>query len=159
MKSRTEPTASVLTVDESPKRSLFDLLTKLHIQLPQPQKLTNRRLTAKLWEVIHVLLAQSIVLSNTDHLSDRELYTQLWTETLHKPFVISRHYTLYIDMTKTGVDEGMPIYLKYYASEVQRQMYAQFYPEFKMPKHVEPRRRRDHLIPDVLPQSGRQHVN
>jgi hypothetical protein len=159
MKSRIEATPNVRPVNKSPKRTLFDLLTELNIELPRPQALTNRRLTAKLWEVIHALLAQSIVIGNTDHLSDRELYALLWNETLQKQFVISRHYTLHIDMTKTGPNDGMPIYLKYYASEAQRQMYSQFYPEFKMPKHVEPPRRRDHLIPDVAPQGRRRHVN
>ena len=159
MKSRVESTHSVVSGDGSCKRTLFDVLTKLKIELPPPEKLTNRRLTAKLWEVIHALLDQSIVLGNTDHLSDRELYKLLWKETLHKQFAISRHYTLEVDMTKTGVDDGMPIYLKYYASEAQRRMYSQFYPRFKMPKHVEPPRRRDHLIPDVPPQSRRKRVN
>jgi hypothetical protein len=50
----------------------------------------------------------------------------------------------------------MPIYLKYYATETQRKMYSEFYPAFKMPKHVEPPCRRDHLIPDLPPQAGRQ---
>jgi hypothetical protein len=159
MKSRIESTPSVLPVDDSPKRTLLDVLTELNIKLPRPQKLTNRRLKEKLWELIDALLAQSIVLGNTDHLSDRKLYTLLWNETLHKQFVISPHYTLHVDMTKTGINDGMPIYLKYYASEAQRRMYSQFYPGFKMPKHIEPPQRRDHLIPDVPPQSQRRHVH
>jgi hypothetical protein len=138
------------------KRTLLDVLSELSIELPRPKKLKDRELTAKLWEVIHALLGQSIVLCNTDHLSDRELYTLLWNEILRKPFVISPHYTLYVDMTKTGVDGGMPIYLKYYATETQRKMYSEFYPAFKMPKHVEPSCRRDHLIPDLPPQARRQ---
>jgi hypothetical protein len=159
MKSRVESTQPILGNNGSCKRTLFDVLTELKIELPPPEKLTNHRLTAKLWEVIHALLDQSIVLGNTDHLSDRELYTLLRDETLHKQFVISRHYTLQVDMTKTGVNDGMPIYLKYYASEAQRRLYLQFYPRFKMPKHVDPPRRRDHLIPDVAPQSRKKRVN
>ena len=159
MKSRTESTQTVAAVADSTKPTLFEILTEMRIELPRPEKLTNRRLTSKLWEVIHALLGQSIVLGNTDHLSDRQLYTLLWNETFHKHFVISRHYTLHVDMTKTGIDDGMPIYLKYYASETQRKMYSEFYPGFKMPKHVEPPPRRDHLIPDVPPQSRRKRAN
>jgi hypothetical protein len=150
---------TAVTYEESSKRALFDVLAELRIELPRPKKMKDRELTAKLWELIHALLGQSIVLCNTDHLSDRELYTLLWNETLHKSFVRSPHYTLYIDMTKTGDDGGMPIYLKYYATEAQRKMYSEFYPAFKMPMHVEPPCRRDHLIPDVLPQARRKHVN
>jgi hypothetical protein len=146
----------VLAFETSPKRTLFDVLADLGVELPRPTKLTDGELTAKLWEVIHTLLSQFIVLSNTDHLADRELYTLLWSETLRKEYVICPRYTLHIDMTKTGIDDGMPIYLKYYASETQRRMYSEVYPEFKLPEHVEPPRRRDHLIPDAPPDVGKK---
>ena len=149
----------VLAFETSPKRTLMDLLGELEIELPRPTKLTDRELTAKLWEVIHALLGQFIVLSNTDHLPDRELYTLLWNETMRKEFIISPRYTVYIDMTKTGIDDGMPIYLKYYASESQREMYSQVYPDFKMPERVEPPRRRDYLIPDDPSQAGKKQLN
>ena len=156
MKTRTEKSRQKTReiIDDygtSPKRMLMDLLREAGIDLPRPQKMTGREVTAKLWEMIHGLLGHSIVLCNTDHLSDRELYTLLWKETLRKEFVRAPRYPLHIDMTKTGVDDGMPVYLKYYASEPQRQMYSQVYPEFKMPAHVDPRPRRDHLIPGDLP--------
>ena len=150
---------SVLASDGPSKRTLFDVLSDLGIELPRPKKMKDRALTAKLWELIQALLGQSIVLCNTDHLSDRELYRLLWDDVLHKSFVISTHYTLYVDMTTTGVDGGMPIYLKYYATEAQRRIYSEFYPSFKMPRHVEPPCRRDHLILDVAPQARKRPVN
>ena len=137
----------VLAFETSPKRTLIDVLQDFGVELPRPSKLTDRGLTTKLWEVIHALLGQFIVINNTDHLSDRELYTLLWNETLRKEYVVSPRHAIQIDMTKTGVDEGMPVYLKYYATEAQREMYSQVYPDFEMPEHVEPPRRRDHLIP------------
>src|SRR5262245_12453813 len=145
--------------ETSLKRTLIDLLGELGIELPRPKKLTDRELTAKLWEVIHALLGQSIVLGNTDHLSDRELYSLLWNETLREEYLISPHYILHIDMTKTGIDNGMPIYLKYYATESQRRMYSDVYPDFKMPDHVDPPRRRDHLIPDGASPVDKKYVN
>src|SRR5262249_52403484 len=80
---------TAVTYEESSKRALFDVLAELRIELPRPKKMKDRELTAKLWELIHALLGQSIVLCNTDHLSDRELYTLLWNETLHRSFVRS----------------------------------------------------------------------
>jgi hypothetical protein len=144
---------------ETSPQTLVDLLEDLDIELPRPRKLTDRELTAKLWEVIHALLAQSIVLCNTDHLSDRELYTLLWNETLRKEYLILPRYALYIDMTRTGIDDGIPVYLQYYASEGQRQLYADIYPDFKMPDRVEPPRRRDHLIPDIAGNLTKKRVN
>ncbi len=147
------------TLETTPKRTLFNVLGELGIDLPRPKSLKDRELTAKLWEVIHALLRQFVVLCNTDHLSDRELYTLLWNETLREEYVVSSHYTLHIDMTKTGVDAGMPIYLKYYASEEQRKMYLRAHPDFKMPLHIEPPRRRDHLIPDNPSEASKKHLN
>jgi hypothetical protein len=138
---------SVLAFESSSPRRLLDVLRESGVELPQPRKLTGKALTSKLWEVIHALLARSVLLCNTDHLSDRTLYTLLWKKTLRTEFVISSRHTLNIDMTDTGGDTGMAIYLKYYATEEQRQMYSEVYPNFKMPHHVDPPKRRDHLIP------------
>ena len=147
------------TAERFVKRTLFEVLDQLRIELPKPKKLTDAQLTAKLWEVIRALLGESVVLCNTDHLTDRELYALLWSETLRNEFVISSHYTLHIDMTKTGADGGMPIYLKYYATDAQRKMYSDWYPDFEMPEHVEPPPRRDHLIPDIPTQVSNKHLN
>ena len=150
---------SVLAFETSPKRRLLDLLEESGIEVPQPKKLSGKQLTAKLWEIIHGLLKQSVVLCNTDHLSDRQLYTLLWKGTLRNEVVISPVHTLRLDMTEDGRDTGMTTYLKYYATEGQRQMYSEVYADFKMPKHVDPPHRRDHLIPDVPERPGRRHVN
>ena len=149
----------VLAFETSPKRTLIDLLGDAGIELPRPSKLTGRELTAKLWEVIHALIAQYVILGNTDHLSDREMYTLLWNETLRTEYVINPNYSIQIDLTKTGPDNGMPAYLKYYATEEQRRMYSAAYPDFKMPEHVEPPRRRDHLIPEHPSEFDRKRLN
>jgi len=150
----------VLAFETSPQQTLFDVLGELSIELPRPNTLKDRELTAKLWEVIHALLRKYIVLGNTDHLSDREMYTQLWNHTLRDEYVISPKYAVHIDMTRTDdVDHGMPTYLKYYATEEQRRMYSRVHPEFKMPAHVEPPRRRDHLIPEDPLQAVNRSVN
>jgi hypothetical protein len=124
-----------------------DLLKETGIEMPPPDELDDKKLIAKLWDVIHALLSRSIIICNTDHLDDRELYTLLWKEFLHEVHVITPNDALYIDATRTGPDDGMPIYLKYYATESQRELYSEIHPDFEMPDHVEPPRRRDHLIP------------
>ena len=143
----------------SPNRTLQDVMQELEIDVPSPEKLTEKALTTKLWQVIHGLLRHAVVLCNTDHLSDRDLYTQLWKETLRKEFTNPRYHTLHVDMTQTGADNGMGTYLKYYASEAQRQMYLEVYPDYKMPRHVEPPLRRDHLIPDNPEHCTKRRLN
>jgi hypothetical protein len=160
MKSRIDPCTPDCEFDEmSPSLTLSEVLADLDVELPSPARLKKRELTTTLWKVIHALLSQSIVLCNTDHLSDLELYTLLWNETLREEFVICPYCTLHIDMTETGADDGIAIYLKYYASEEHRDIYQDIHPDFKMPEHVEPPRRRDHLIPDIPPPIGRTRVN
>jgi hypothetical protein len=141
------------------KRTFLDVLRELEIDVPNPEKLSEKTLTTKLWQVIHGLLRHNVVLCNTDHLSDRDLYALLWKETLRREFTKGRHHTLHLDMTQTGVDNGMGTYLKYYASEAQRQMYLEVYPDYKMPKRVEPPLRRDHLIPDGPEQRTGKRLN
>jgi hypothetical protein len=138
---------------------LLDVLTESGVEVPQPRDLTGKALTSKLWEVVRALLARSVVLCNTDHLSDRELYAFLWKKTLRTEFIMSTQHTLNIDMTDTGTDAGMATYLKYYATEDQRQMYSEVYPNFKMPEHVDPPKRRDHLIPVRPSHAGEKQVN
>jgi hypothetical protein len=150
---------SVLAFESSPRRRLLDVLGELGVELPQPKRLIGKELTAKLWEVIHALVGQSVILCNTDHLSDRELYALLWKKTLRREFVISSRHTLNIDMTEDGGETGMAIYLKHYATEEQRQMYSEVYPNFKMPAHVDPPKRRDHLIPARPLAIWKKHVN
>jgi len=145
----------VLAFETSPKRTLFDLLRKSEVELPRPDEVTDEALTKRLWKVIRALVAKSVILGNTDHLSDRELYMLLWNETLRREFVISPHFTLHVDMTETGVDDGVPTYLKYYASKEERRMYSNAHPTFKMPAHVDPPRRRDHLIREEPSRSRR----
>lgn len=153
----------VLAFETSPKRTLFDVLTDFRIVPPPPKDLKDKQLTSKLWEVINALLLRDIVVCNSDHLSDRELYEQLWNDTLREEFVIcppELEYTLRIDMTRTrSEDKGIPIYLKYYASDEERRMYAHTYPGRPVPEHVEPPRRRDHLIPDCPTPPTTKHVN
>jgi hypothetical protein len=153
----------VLVFETSPSRILVDVLADLGITLPPPDELKDKQLTAKLWEVINTLLLQRIVISNSDHLSDRELYELLWKETLREEFVIcppELGYTIHLDMTETcEEDSGMPTYLKYYASHKDRQMYAEANPGRALPERVEPPPRRDHLIPDCPPIRNKKQVH
>ena len=139
---------NVLAFETAPQKPLFEVLGESGLKLPRPDDLTDHNLYDKLWEVIYALLALKVSIANTDHLSDRELYTMLVNNTLHNEFAVATDYTLQIDMTESeNYEEGLQIYLKYYATEDERGRYAIMIPELKIPPHCEPPNRRDHLIP------------
>src|ERR1044071_10314407 len=74
---------------EEPK-DLSVILPEAGVSLPPPETLSDSELNAKLWEVINMLSLLGTFLHNTNHLSDRELYTELWAEILHEPMVLRR---------------------------------------------------------------------
>src|SRR5262245_44332314 len=68
---------SVLAYETTPKKTLMDALVESGVSVPAPDELPDTELTSKLWEVIHGLLGLHVSIGNTDHLSDRALYTLL----------------------------------------------------------------------------------
>jgi hypothetical protein len=140
---------NVLAYETAPRKPLLHALVESGVIVPAPAELRNTALSEKLWEVIHALQALRVTIDNTDHLSDRELYTVLYNETLQDEYVLGfLDQTLHIDMTESeDYEEGLRTYLKYYASEEERRSYGKDFPDLDIPRHCDPPKRRDHLIP------------
>jgi len=105
----------------------FDTLVEMGIALPPPEDLTDGQLSAKLWEVIEALAFLGAYLEHTDHLSDRELYSQLWNEELREASLFlpdDPDSAWHIDFIGSGSEEDVALYLTYYADEEERQDWA-----------------------------------
>jgi len=136
--------------ESAEERPLSAVLPEAGVSLPAPGELDDAQLKDKLWEVINTLAVHGVFLHNTDHLSDRELYTELWTEILPEPAVLmpgDLSFGYHIDMVGSGSEEHTNLHMKYYASEKERRDWLKEWPNDPMPDPEDPPYDRDRFLP------------
>lgn len=140
----------VVAYEESEWITSFELLVQGGMELPVPEELDDSQLTVKLWEVIRGLAMLRMFLYSTDHLSDRELYEELWHEVLREEnpvITINENSACHIDLVSSGSEEDNELYLRYYADEETRHRWAKDWPNDVMPTHEAPPYDRDRHLP------------
>jgi hypothetical protein len=112
--------------------------------LLQPaSQLDDLDLHLRLHEVIQQLAEKQIILQFTDHLSDRELY-----QTIARDILPSREKKVNLPGNRLVwhcIDESTEpeLWLKYYATEEEREMWLEFNPGSSLPEPHEPPYSRD----------------
>jgi hypothetical protein len=140
----------VVEYEEAPWTTHFLQLESAGVSLPPPDSLNDEELTEKLWEVIHTLVLLQVFIEQTDHLSDRTLYSQLWADCLReevKQLTPSAGAAWHIPMLGGCSDEDSRLYLMYYADEDSRRHWQEEFPDELLPAHEELPYHRDHLLP------------
>ncbi len=140
----------IVEYEEAPWTTNFQQLENAGVSLPEPESLSDEQLTAKLWEVIHKLALLHVYIEQTDHLSDRELYTHLWNESLReetKALGLHPGSAWHIQPLGGCSEEDMVLYLKYYADEDYRRQWKKDWPKDPIPPHEDPPYDRDRLLP------------
>ena len=139
----------VVEYEEAPWTTNFQQLENAGVSLPMPESLNDEELTAKLWEVIQKLSLLHVYIEQTDHLSDRELYTHLWTVSLREETkaMAMAGGAWHIQILGGCSEEDNQLYLKYYADEDWRRQWHKDFPSDPIPAHVDPPYDRDRLLP------------
>ena len=140
----------VVDYEEAPWTTNFQQLENAGVSLPAPDSLNDKELTAKLWEIIQKLALLRVFISQTDHLSDRELYTHLWTDSLReetKAIAMGPSSACHIELLGSYSGEDMDLFLKYYADDDFRRQWRKDWPDESIPPHEDPPYDRDRLLP------------
>lgn len=140
----------IIAYERAEPCNLFELLTTNGVSLPETVLISEEHLSDRLWEVIYFLSSQGCYIENTDHLSDRELYALLRDRLLHEPAIIfpdDPNYAFHLDTIGSGSAEDQQIYLTYYATETDRELWAKSWPEDPLPPRIPCPYDRDRLLP------------
>ena len=122
--SENEYLASILAWERAPVLPISQWFDP-ELKLPRPDTLDDRQLHDLLWETIDRLYDKRIVLDFTDHLSDRELYCLLIRDILpsaEKKIDVPRNF---LHWHCLDADDDPEIWLRYYASDEEREAWAE----------------------------------
>lgn len=134
-------------------KTLSKQLIEDGIELPDPDSSSDEELTAKLWTVIEAMADKCVFLVNTNHLSDRELYEQLWKEVLNMdaldlsgPGICGQ----LVDMSDI-IDEASEVaHLQYYADKTEREYWEFTHEGISMPPQSPMPYNRDSSLPALV---------
>jgi hypothetical protein len=138
-KTENEILASMLAWERAPIRPIAQWFQP-ELKLPHPNDLDDAQLHAVLWDTIARLFTQRIVLDFTDHLSDRRLYQLIYRDILPSPEKCidepaGRSY-LHWDCADTA--ENADVWLRYYANDEDRRLWAESNFEPLPPRELPP---------------------
>jgi len=114
-----------------------DELLKRGILLPDPARLSDAEISPLLQRIAATLAAMQVYLRHTDHLSDRDLYVQLTTETLRESRLIGGARppacACILDLVGSQCGREAYLWLKHYATDTQREKWSTDNPGYVMP--------------------------
>lgn len=139
----------VVAFEKAPWTSTYQQLMELGVELPPPEELNDEQVHDKLSEMIHALAGIDVYFCSTDHLSDRELYDHLWSETLHQRVAdVSIPGMVHtIDLAGSGSEEDTEVWMQYYADDETRDRWQKDFPDYVMPPREKPPYDRDQHLP------------
>ena len=109
--------------------------------LPHPDGLTGNQLSIVLTAVIEKLYEKHVVLDFTDHLTDYQLYCLIFRDILPSHEKKLDRRTSFLHWDCANMDDNPVVWLRHYASESERELWAEENDE-PLPHHEDPPHRR-----------------
>ncbi|TWT47776.1 hypothetical protein [Botrimarina hoheduenensis] len=94
------------------------------LRLPESDTLGDDEVRRRLSETVRLLYSKHVVLDFTDHLSDRELYTLIARDILPSYEKKLETRTSYLHWDCANTSDDPEIWLQYYATDEEREMWA-----------------------------------
>ncbi len=136
---------------------LRDELAREGVSLPPLESLDDEALSRALTDAIWGLYDLGVLVETVDHLSDRELYTEIVAYCAEP--TISFPHDPYSNTHWSPIggcsEEDMTVYMRYYENEEDRQRWAREFPDFEMPPSELPPYPRP-WIPSEVPRTRRR---
>jgi hypothetical protein len=135
--------------EEAEFDTALNRLVERGIVLEPPSELDDASLHTRLENLLCALATMRCFVENTDHLSERDLYTWLWTDGLREeiPNIEEIGGAWHTSPIGAGNDEDIRIFLKYYATEGERRHWHQQFPNDALPLHEVLPYNRDQRLP------------
>lgn len=124
MQEENEYLASMLAWERAPVVPIAQWFEP-ELRLAPPAAVDDRDLAELLQRVVERLFRKRVVLDFTDHLSDRQLYTLIYRDILPAPEKKLNRTNAYLHWDCAGVADNPEVWLRYYASEEERQAWAE----------------------------------
>jgi len=131
------------------------------IRVPSPETVSEAELHTVLWDVLEGLARFHVYVLSTDHLSDRELYQELWKKYLHQPVPSlppDKASLSLIDLAWSNGPDDADVFLAYYADLDIRNEWKKDHPGETIPRRRRRRYERDIQLPQPAPMEGYLHV-
>lgn len=140
----------ILAFETAREMPLMEWLANAGFEVPSPEQLTDAELPEKLLALVNRMASLGAYLHNTNHLSDRELYSYLFHDGLREPTVLfpeNPGFVYGLDLLGSGSDEDTTLYMRYYADDEYREQWSRDFPDFEMPPRESPPYDRDKDLP------------
>lgn len=125
-------------------------LAQHNIPLLPPAEITPEALAPILWELLHNLSLRGFYVLHTNHLSDCDLYTELWERGLRDPAHLPGRDARggwFHDFLGCWGEAELQLWLRYYASEEERATHTNEWPGDIVPPKEQPPFDRDWRLP------------